>query len=136
MEALYEHLPEGVQKHNLSIRSISISPAFPDILLIAAAITEEEQQSDKVPYSANGALLFSYDLRSGEVTLRLDLPYNLRPYDEFSFSPDGEWLTVKGFVPFQQSAIFGLKVTAIFTSPSRSRNNCTKLHVPFWFSRI
>jgi hypothetical protein len=61
LEALYVHLPEGVQKHNLSIRSISISPAFPDVLLIAAAIIEEKQQSD------SGGLLFSYDLRRGRL---------------------------------------------------------------------
>ncbi len=89
VEALYPHLPDGVQKRNLSIRSIKVSPAFPDLLLIAAAIIEEEGNSD------DGGLLFSYDLHSEEVTLLVNLPYNLRPYDEFSFSPDGEWLTVK-----------------------------------------
>lgn len=82
-------LPEGIEERKIAIRTIKTSPAHPELLLIAAAILDEEQWSD------SGGLIFSYDMRDEKIRLLLNLPYNLRSYDEFSFSPDGEWLTVK-----------------------------------------
>jgi hypothetical protein len=89
VEAPASLLPESIEERKIAIRTIKTSPAHPDLLLIAAAILDEEQLSD------SGGLIFSFDMQDEKIRLLLNLPYNLRPYDEFSFSPDGEWLTVK-----------------------------------------
>ena len=82
VKALRTFLPQGLQERKIDIRSIKTSPAHPHLLLIAAAVLDEEKWFD------GGGLIFSYDLL-------LNLPYNLQSHDEFSFSADGEWLTIR-----------------------------------------
>ena len=89
LKALEPHLPEDVAVDNLLVRSIAPSPTDKDLLFILFAIYNPDEGK------TNGGMLFSFQRQTGEITLRLQLPYNLPPYNPLSFSPDGRWLVLK-----------------------------------------
>jgi hypothetical protein len=82
-------IPAELASRPQELRAMKISPAYPDLLLGAAAILDDEQKSE------DGGLIFSYDLHEDELRLLLSLPFNLRAHAEFSFSPDGKWVTIQ-----------------------------------------
>jgi hypothetical protein len=88
-EAATSLLPLGMANREFAIRAINTSPAHPSLLLIAVAILDSEHWHDV------GGSIFSYDLHEEKLRLLLNLPYNFWPYAEFSFSPDGELLSVR-----------------------------------------
>ena len=85
-------VPAEVELDRLSIRAIVAAPADPDILFIALAPSDDDGGEAEA-----GALIFSYNRRTGVVSLRLRLDHYLSPFSPLLFSPDGRWLVLQSF---------------------------------------